>query len=105
MVRHHHAVEADFFIDAHCFQHIDIPVVDERLLEVEKTSANVSEMHIEDFLAAAEVADHVVDFLSRLLQHLRDGPLAKIQSVVWILFDRYESLEAVNRAEDSFNAS
>src|SRR5207245_5161489 len=105
VVRHHHAVEADLFIDAHRFQHVDVTVVDKCFLEIEETSTDVSEMHVEDFLPAAKVADHVEDFLSRLLQHLRDSTLAEIQPMVGILFDRYEPFETVYRTEYGFDTS
>src|SRR2546428_13824957 len=67
VIRHHHPVKSDLLINAHRLQHINIAVVDERFLEVEKTSTDVSEMNVEDLLPAAEVADHIEDFLPGLL--------------------------------------
>ncbi len=57
VIRHHHSVVADLFVDAHRLEHIHVPVVNQRLVKVEKTSANVAEMEIEDLTATAEVID------------------------------------------------
>src|SRR2546427_7293872 len=51
VVGHHHAVVADFLVDAHRLQHVHAAVVDERLAEVEEPSVDVAEMHAEDLLA------------------------------------------------------
>src|SRR5689334_54618 len=59
VVRHHHSVKAHFFIDTHRFQHIDVAVIDERFLEVQKPSTDISEMDIEDFAPAAKVPDDI----------------------------------------------
>jgi hypothetical protein len=64
VVRHHHSVEADLFIHAHRFKHIDVAVIDERFLEVQKPSMDVSEMHIEDLAPGAKVADHIEDLFA-----------------------------------------
>src|SRR5207253_8588666 len=100
----HHAVVADFLVHPHGLQHVDVPIVDERLLEVEEAAADVAEVHVEDLLARAEPADDVVDLLSGLLQHLADGALTEIQSVVRALGDADEALEAVDRSEHGLDA-
>src|SRR5262249_13134566 len=64
MVRHHHSVEANLFIHAHRFKHIDVAVIDERFLEIEKPSTDVSEMHIEDLPRRAKIADHIKDLFT-----------------------------------------
>src|SRR5215813_5144782 len=61
MVRHHHAVETNLLIDAHGLQHIDIAVVDECFLEIQKPSTDVPEVDVEDLFACAEVADDIED--------------------------------------------
>ena len=50
MVRHHHPVVSDLFIDAHRLQHVDVAVIDERLLEPQEFAADIPEMHVEDLL-------------------------------------------------------
>jgi hypothetical protein len=42
-------------------------------------------MHVENLLARAEITDHVVDFLARLVQHLRHRALAEVEPVVTAL--------------------
>ena len=96
MIGHHHAVEADLFIYSHRLEHIDIAVIDERFLEVQKTSTDVSEMDIEDLAGAAKVADHIKDFSPGILEHFSHGALAEVQSVVSAFFDGNESLETIN---------
>jgi hypothetical protein len=64
VVRHHHSVEANLFIHAHRFKHIDVAVIDERFLEIEKPSTDVSEMHIEDLPPRAKIADHIKDLFT-----------------------------------------
>ncbi len=88
VVGHHHAVVADFLVDAHRLQHVDAAVVDEGLTEVQESAVDVAEVHAEDLLARAEVADDVEDLLARLLELLGDRALAEIQTVVGILLDR-----------------
>src|SRR5688572_21134530 len=63
VVRHHHAVVADFLVDAHRLQHVDAAVVDEGLTEVEEAPFDVAEVHVENLLARAEIADYIVDLL------------------------------------------
>src|SRR5262249_23313045 len=104
MIRHHHAVETNLFIDAHGLQHIDITVVDECFLEIQKPSTDVPEMDVEDLFASAEVADDIENFLPRFLQHLRHSPLAEVQPVIRALFDGHELLETINRTEHGFDS-
>src|SRR5262249_3587614 len=104
MIWHHHAVETNLFIDTHGLQHIDITVVDERFLKIQKPSTDVPEMDVEDLFASAEVADDIVDFFPRFLQHLRHSALAEVQPVISALFDGYEFLETINGTQHSFDS-
>src|SRR5215467_343377 len=97
MIRHHHAIETNLLIDAHGLQHIDIAVVDECLLEIQKPSADVPEMDVEDLFASAEVADDIENFFPRFLQHFGHSALAEVQPVIGALFDGDELLETINR--------
>src|SRR5215831_13842100 len=65
MIRHHHAVETNLLINAHSLQHIDIAIVDECFLEIQKPSMDVPEMDVEDLFASAEVANNIEDFFPR----------------------------------------
>src|SRR5262245_21165751 len=104
MVRHHHAVETNLFINAHRLQHIDIAVVDECFLEIQKPSTDVPEMDVEDLFASAKVADDSEDFFPRFVQHLRHSALAEVQPVIRALFDGYELLETINGTEHGFHS-
>src|SRR5207302_3111010 len=57
VIGHHHPVESDFLVHPHRLQHVDVAVVDERLLEIQEAAADVAEVDVEDLPAAAEVAD------------------------------------------------
>src|SRR5438128_801534 len=65
MIRHHHSIVANFFIDPHRPQHVDIAIVDEPFLEIQKAAADITEVDVEDLAARAEVTDHVEDFFAR----------------------------------------
>src|SRR5262245_36177787 len=82
MIGHHHAVVTNFFVYTHCLEHIDVAVVDECFLEIQETSADIPEVHVKDFAPCAEVSDHVKNLVTRLLQHFRNGTLAKVQTVI-----------------------
>jgi hypothetical protein len=40
MVGHYHALVINFFVNPHRFQHIDVAVVDKRLLKIQKAGMN-----------------------------------------------------------------
>src|SRR6266540_5514277 len=65
VVRHQHAVVADFLICPRGLQHIHITIVRESLGEIQEASADVAEVHIEYALAAPEITDDIVDLLVR----------------------------------------
>src|SRR5262249_40927804 len=104
MIRNHHAVETNLFIDTHGLQHIDITVVDERFLKIQKPSTDVPEMDVEDLFASPEVADDIEDFFPRFLQHLRHSALAEVQPVISALFDGHELLETIDGTEHGFDS-
>src|SRR5262249_15012320 len=85
-------------------QHIDIAVVDECFLEIQKPSSDVPEMDVEDLFASAEVADDIENFFPRFLQHLRHSALAEVQPMIGTLFDGHELLETINRTEHGFDS-
>src|SRR5205807_1173689 len=93
MVRHHHPVVVHFAVHAQCSQHIDVAIVDERLTEVEKPSANVSKVDVEDLLADSEIPNHVEDLLAWRAEHLGDRALTEIQAVVRTRVDFDEAFE------------
>src|SRR5204862_112094 len=98
----------DVTVGAQRARHVHIAIVGEGLREFEKAAADVAEVDIEDFPAAAKPADHVVDFLARLLEHLGNGALAKIDAVIFARHRFDETLQSVHRAEhgvDSAKAS
>src|ERR1700761_2291542 len=66
--------------------------------------ANVAKMHIEDFVAGAEVADHVENLDARVVQHLAHRALAEVEAVIWILFDGDESLQPLHGAQNPLYA-
>src|SRR4051812_7290139 len=51
MIRHHHAVVADFLVDTHRLQHVDTAVVDEGFAEIQEAAFDVAEVNAEDLLA------------------------------------------------------
>src|SRR5580700_5444670 len=72
---------------------------------MQKTSVNVAEMHVEDLLARAEVADDVEDFTARIFEHFRHCSLAEIQAVVRAGIDLNESFQTIHAAEHPVNAA
>src|ERR1035437_732540 len=61
MVRLHRTAEACLSQGLHYLVHVQIAVVREGLDETRKRARHVAEMHFEDLLAAAEIADHLED--------------------------------------------
>src|SRR4051812_37103478 len=104
MIRHHHAVVPDLLVNPHRLQHIDVPIVYEGFAKVQEAAADVPEMDVEDLASGSEVADDVENLLAGLVEHLRHGPLAEVQSVIRIVGNRDEALETVHRPEHCFNA-
>src|SRR5579863_9777468 len=83
MVGHQKPVISDLAIDLQRLDEIDIAFIREGFDEIVAVAADIPEMDIEDLAPFAEPADHVTDFLARLLQHLRHGALAEIQPMIW----------------------
>src|SRR4030088_268070 len=56
-------------------------------------------MNVEDFPAAAEIANHIEDFPSRILQHFRDRALAKVQPMIRTRMDFDKALQSIYATE------
>src|SRR5262249_8782956 len=80
-------------------------VVDEGFLEIQEAAVDVAEVDVEDLAAAAEITDHVVDLLAGFFEHLGNGALAEIQTVIFAGDDVEELLEAIRAAQNAVNAS
>src|SRR5262245_54008126 len=76
MVGHDHALVADVAVRSQSAGHIHVAVVRKGLLKSQEAAADVAKVHVENLSPAAEIADHVVDFLARFFEHLRNGALA-----------------------------
>src|SRR5262249_2451183 len=105
VIGHDHSVVTDFFVDAHRLQHVHVAVVNERLLEIEKTPANIAEMDVEDFSALAEISNDIEDLFAGIFEHLRDRTLTEIQPVIFARNDLDESLQPGDIAEHGVNAA
>src|SRR5271154_1388242 len=70
MIRHQHPVVADFLVGSNGADHVHVAIVGKSLAKVEKAAFNIAEMDIEDLFPLAEIADDVVNFLVRILEHL-----------------------------------
>jgi len=85
VVRHQEVGVPHLFICLDGFDQIDVTTVRVGLHKLVAVPADVTEMHVENLLARAEITDHVVDFLARLVQHLRHRALAEVEPVVTAL--------------------
>src|SRR5579862_6069111 len=74
-------------------------------LEIQKAAFDVAEVHVEDFLAAAEITDHVEDLAAGLLQHFAHRALAEVQAVIRAGMHGDEALEAVHTAQHAIHAA
>ena len=72
-------------------------------VEVVAVAANVPEVHIEDLLAATEIADRVQNLHLRILQHFADRALAEVQAVIGAGRDVDEAPESIDTAEHRFD--
>src|ERR1017187_2053090 len=96
MIGHHHVGIANLLVDPKRLHEIDIAFVGEDLHKVVAMSANVAEVHVEDLLSRAEVADDVKDFNARIVNSFRDRSLTEIEPVPGTFLNGDESLEAVD---------
>src|SRR5580765_797467 len=69
VVRHHHSVIAYFFVYLHGTNHIDVAIVRKCLLKIQEAALDITKVDVENFLAAAEIADHIEDLAAWLVQH------------------------------------
>src|SRR5450631_1970043 len=83
---------------------IDIAFIREHLHKLVAMSADIAEVHVEDLLAEAKVSNDVEDLLPRIPQHFRNRSLAKVQTVIRALLDRYELLQTIHRSQYAHNA-
>ena len=98
MIGHEHVGIADLLVDVNGLHEIDVAFVGIDLDEVVAMAADIAEVHVEDLLARAEVADDIEDFDARILEIFRDGSLAEVEAVIRALLDGDEFLEPVDRA-------
>src|SRR5579863_597024 len=105
MVRHQHSAIANIPIDPDRLDHIHRTFVREDLEHhVVAASTHIAEMNQEYLFALTKPADHVVNLMSRVLQILRNRPLAEGETVVRALLDTYELLEPRDRTENARHA-
>src|SRR5262249_54507976 len=83
---------------------VDIALIRVDLLEIIAMAANVAEVHIEDLFPRAEVTDHVVNLLARILEHFGNSALAKIEAVIRAFFDGDKFLQPFRSAEYGVDA-
>ena len=99
MVVLNHVLVADFLEGGHRFRGVEGTLIDRHLGELEPVAKDIAEVHIEDFLARAEVPDHVVEFLARIHQHLGNRSDAEVEPVIRAFLDRHKLLQAFNRGK------
>src|SRR5579862_8102054 len=104
MVRHDHAIVPDFFVDPQCPDHVHVSIVGEGFLKIEESPFDVAIVDVEDLAPAPKVTDDVEDLRAGLFQHLRHGPLAKVEPVICAGHDVDETLEAINTTQNPMNA-
>ena len=78
VIGHQHVWVANFLVDLESLQHIDMTFVWKGLDKVAESTADVSEVDVEDFVAFAEVADDAVNLLAWFLKHFTYGSLAEV---------------------------
>ena len=79
VVGHQQVRVADLFVHLYGPDEIDVALVRVHFHEIVAPPADVAEMHVEDLLARAEIADQVVDFLAGVVEHLGHRALAEVQ--------------------------
>ena len=104
VVGHQHVGVADLLVDVDGFDEIHVAFVGIDFDEVVAMAANVAEMHVENLLARAEVADDVEDFDVGIFEIFGDGSLAKVQAVIGALLNSDELFESVDGAEHAMHA-
>src|ERR1700744_1745419 len=67
VIGHEHVLVSDLFVDLQGSDEIDVPVVRIRLAKVVAVPSNITEMHVEDLVAAAEITDHTKDLDARVV--------------------------------------
>src|SRR4051812_28173314 len=72
VVGHQQVRIADFLVDLYRLDKVDIALVRIDLHKIVTMPANVPEMNVEDLLPRAEIADHIINFLTWIGQHFRD---------------------------------
>src|ERR1700722_7165222 len=101
MVGHEHVLVAHFFVDLKSFDKVNVPFIRIGFDKVVAMAANVAEVHVENLISRAEVANHVEDLSAGVGKHLADGALAKIEAVIGILLNLDEPLDPIDGSENT----
>lgn len=92
MVGNQSAGVANLLINLDGFHKVDIAFIRVYLDEVVAVTTNIAEVDVEDLVTRTEIPDDVKDLLARVLQHLRDRPLAEIEYVIGAFLNTDEFL-------------
>src|ERR1700722_7271395 len=104
MVGHEHVLVAHFFVDLKSFDKVNVPFIRIGFDKVVAMAANVAEVHVEDLISGAEVANHIEDLSAGVSKHLAAGALAKIEAVIGILLNLDEPLDPIDSAENTLHS-
>ena len=105
VVGHDHVAVAHLLEGAQRLEHVHVALVGEHFHEVAEAALDVAEVDVEDLVALAEVADHVVDLRGRVLQRLREAAEAEVEAVAGALVEVDQLLEPVHHAQDAGHAA
>src|SRR5215471_5446077 len=76
-----------------------LPLSGKGLLKLQPPAADIAKMDVENLPSRSEVADHVINLFFGIGKHFRDGPLAKVKTVISASLDLNEALESVDVRE------
>src|SRR5580704_3975297 len=105
MIRHNHAVVANFLVDTHRLIHVHIAFVGKCFPKVEKATLDIPEVDIEDFTPGAEIANNIEYLPARIHKHFGDRTLTKIEAVIFAGHNRNELLQSFYAAQHALDAA
>ena len=99
MIGHKHVGITNLLVNLDRFDEVDISFVGEDLNKIVSVATDVAEVHIEDFLASAEISNHIKNFHPWVVEIFGDGSLAEVKPMVNAFLNGDEFLEPVDSAQ------
>src|SRR5580700_8434808 len=99
MIGHKHVGITNLLVNLDRFDEVDISFVGEDLNKIVSVATDVAEVHIEAFLASAEISNHIKNFHPWVVEIFGDGSLAEVKPMVNAFLNGDEFLEPVDSAQ------